>query len=83
MDYNIIIFGDWHNDRYLMQCYYNLQEKHDCGGISDDEWQKIIMRVVSCKYHIQDSDCSYVDLMKEGCLGLPCEDDKKEKRREV
>ena len=32
---------EWHNDRYLAQCYYNLQEKYDCGGISEDEWQKI------------------------------------------
>lgn len=35
------IFNDWHNDRYLKQCYYNLQEKYDCGGISKEEWEKI------------------------------------------
>ena len=35
------LFSDWHNDRYLRQCYYNLEEKHDRGGISDEEWQKI------------------------------------------
>ena len=35
------VFDLWHNDRYLMQCYYNLEEKHDCGGISDDEWKVI------------------------------------------
>ena len=35
------LFEGWHNDRYLMQCYYNLQEKYDCGGISEDEWQRI------------------------------------------
>ena len=44
-DYKIVdfenIFKDWHTDRYLTQCYYNLQEKHDCGGISDEEWTKI------------------------------------------
>ena len=28
-------------DRYLKQCLYNLQEKYDCGGISQEEWQKI------------------------------------------
>lgn len=27
--------------RYFWQCYYNLQEKHDCGGITDEEWEKI------------------------------------------
>lgn len=35
------IFKDWHNDRYLRQCFYNLQEKYDCGGIPEDEWSKI------------------------------------------
>ena len=35
------IFADWHNDRYLRQCYYNLQEKYDCGGISREEFEKI------------------------------------------
>ena len=30
-----------HNDRYLKQCYYNLQEKADRGIISKEEWQKI------------------------------------------
>lgn len=32
-----MLFKDWHNERYLLQCYYNLQEKYDCGGISKDE----------------------------------------------
>lgn len=35
------IFDKWHNYRYFMQCYYNLQEKYDCGGISEEEWIKI------------------------------------------
>lgn len=34
-------FCDWFTDRYLIQCYYNLQEKYDCGGITDEEWAKI------------------------------------------
>lgn len=29
------------NERYLKQCYYNLQEKYDCGGISKEEWMKV------------------------------------------
>lgn len=33
------IFIDWHNERYLMQNYYNLQEKFDCGGIPENEWK--------------------------------------------
>ena len=35
-------FAKWHTDRYLKQCYYNLEEKHDCNGITDDEWNKIL-----------------------------------------
>ena len=30
-----------HNDRYLKQCCYNLQEKYDRGIITEEEWQKI------------------------------------------
>ena len=30
-----------HNDRYLNQCYFNLQEKYDRGIISKEEWNKI------------------------------------------
>lgn len=26
----------------FLQCFYNLQEKHDCGGITDKEWCKIV-----------------------------------------
>lgn len=35
------IFNTWHNDRYLKQCYYNLQEKYDCGGITQAEWDTL------------------------------------------
>lgn len=30
-----------HNDKYFNQCYYNLEEKHDRGIISDEEWEPI------------------------------------------
>ena len=36
------IYSDWHNDRYFWQCFYNLQEKYDCGGITDEEWGMIL-----------------------------------------
>lgn len=35
------MFGNWHTNRYLWQCYFNLQEKYDCGGISKEEWMPI------------------------------------------
>lgn len=30
-----------HNDRYLTQCYFNLQEKYDRGIVTEEEWNKI------------------------------------------
>ena len=36
-----LLYATWHTDRYLLQCYYNMQEKYDCGGIPDDEWEKV------------------------------------------
>lgn len=38
---NIPLFNGWHNNRYLTQCYYNLQEKADCGIVSNEAWYKI------------------------------------------
>lgn len=35
------LFAGWHNHRYLNQCVVNLQEKFDCGGITDTEWRTI------------------------------------------
>jgi uncharacterized protein (TIGR02328 family) len=35
------LFPGWFNHRYLMQCFYNLQEKFDCGMITAQEWKKI------------------------------------------
>lgn len=35
------LFSGWHNWKYLRQCYFNLEEKHDCGGISDEKWERI------------------------------------------
>lgn len=44
-DYNILplgeIFNGWHNDRYLLQCILNLEEKYDCGGITQKDWDRI------------------------------------------
>ena len=36
------VFKTWHNDRYLTQCIFNLEEKHDCQGITDDEWNVLL-----------------------------------------
>lgn len=41
--FNIIlrIYPSKMTERYLRQCYFNLQEKYDCGGITEEEWQLI------------------------------------------
>lgn len=36
------VFPYWHNNRYLIQCLFNLQEKYDCDGIDEDEWHRIV-----------------------------------------
>lgn len=35
------LYEQWHNERYFWQCYFNLQEKYDCGGITEKEWLKV------------------------------------------
>jgi uncharacterized protein (TIGR02328 family) len=35
------IYSLWHNERYLRQCYNNLEEKYDCGGITKEEFDII------------------------------------------
>lgn len=39
------LFSYWHNDRYLRQCYYNLEEKYDCGAITRMEFENILTKV--------------------------------------
>lgn len=39
------IFKGWHNNRYLLQCFYNLQEKYDCGGVPEEEWKRLCIKV--------------------------------------
>ena len=38
------MFQNWHTERYLAQNYYNLQEKFDCGAISEKEWKVLMNR---------------------------------------
>lgn len=35
------IYSNWMDMRYLNQCYINLQEKYDCGGIRIKDWEMI------------------------------------------
>lgn len=44
-DYQLLsieeIYNEWMDSEYLTICYYNLKEKWMCGGITDEEWNKI------------------------------------------
>lgn len=35
------IYSGWMNARYFYQCYRNLEEKYDCGGIRYEDWERI------------------------------------------
>lgn len=35
------LYEDWHNIRYLIQCYFNIEEKYDCGGIDEKDFKNI------------------------------------------
>lgn len=34
-------FNGWHNYRYMNQCVCNLEEKYDCGGLTEEEWSNV------------------------------------------
>lgn len=37
-----VVYYPEHNERYLRQCFYNLEEKYDRGIITQTEWEKIL-----------------------------------------
>ena len=45
-DYNILpldeIYHGWMTETYLTICYYNLLEKYMCGGITQEDFDKIV-----------------------------------------
>lgn len=53
------MFDKWHNERYLIQCLFNLQEKHDCGGIPEDEWNLIENRFFNLKLNDKSDKVEY------------------------
>lgn len=46
------LFPGWHNDRYLEQCYFNLEEKYDCGGVTQEWFEKIQAIYFGKKYYV-------------------------------
>lgn len=43
------LYQGWHDFRYLTQCFYNLQEKYDCGIVSEKAYKKIFDYYVKYK----------------------------------
>lgn len=39
------LYSGWMNKRYLKQCCYNLQEKYDCGGMTKEEYERILVKL--------------------------------------
>lgn len=39
-----ILFNDFHNDRYIKQCYYKLQEFYDTSALTEEIWNKIYIK---------------------------------------
>ena len=35
------LYSNWMDNTYLTICYWNLYEKYNCGGITEEEWIKI------------------------------------------
>ena len=48
----VSIYPNWMNERYLIQCYFNLEEKYDRGAISPVEWDIIDDYVSSRVEHL-------------------------------
>ena len=46
------LFPGWHNDRYLEQCYFNLEEKYDCGSVAQEWFEKVQNIYFGVKYHV-------------------------------
>ena len=41
------LFAYWHDTRYINQCLYSFQEKYDCKGITEIQWDLLLTQ---CKY---------------------------------
>ena len=35
------LFAKWHDTEYFNICWWNLREKYDCGGLTDEEWTEV------------------------------------------
>ena len=49
------LFDAWHSTRYLLQCMLNLQEKYDRGGITFEEWFRIVNKTRSMHVYCEET----------------------------
>lgn len=54
-DHDVELYADWMTDRYLMQCFFNLQEKYDCGGLTIDEYRPLLALSIEL-LHVKDEE---------------------------
>lgn len=52
------IFKEWHNDTYLFICFINLLEKYKCGGISENEWQRLETFYLNNGTYVMQNKCA-------------------------
>lgn len=46
------MFNWWHTPKYRTQCLSNLEEKHDRGGVTDEEWHILLNGVCKNKTNV-------------------------------
>lgn len=49
------LFDAWHSTRYLLQCMNNLAEKYDRGGITFNEWFRIVNKTRSMHAYCEET----------------------------
>lgn len=53
---DLILFNGWHNDRYLLQCYFNLEEKYDCGMFDENEYLNLYSGIMDKFIKMEEDD---------------------------
>ena len=33
------LFPNWHNEKYIRHCFYNLEEMYDCAGVTEEAFE--------------------------------------------
>ena len=49
------LFEGWHSSRYLLQCMSNMEEKYDRGGLTFNEWFRIVNKTRSMHAYCEET----------------------------